>query len=235
MTPDVVQRLLALNQAFYATVAEPFVRSRSRPQPGFARLLDFVPRPCETVLDVGCGEGRYGRFMRPRLPDLRYTGVDFSSGLLDHARATTDGVFVARNLAEPDCLAGMGVFDLVVSLATLHHIPGRAQRQALFAQMAACVRPHGRLFVSTWQFLESDRQRRKVRPWSDIGLAETDVEPGDCLLSWQRGTEALRYVRQIGLDEIATLAGAAGLAVVDRFRSDGREGNLSLYVVLAPQ
>ncbi len=235
MKADVAGRLIALNRDFYATVAEPFARSRSQPQPGFARLLDFLPRPCRSLLDVGCGEGRYGRFMQQQLPDLAYTGVDFSAALLDQARATTAGRFLARDLTQPDSLTGLGPFDLVACLATLHHVPGRARRVQLLREMARCVQhgaSSGRLFVSTWQFLDSERQRRKLRPWSAVGLSQSDVESGDFLLSWQRGVTALRYACHIDADALAALAADAGLGVVAQFRSDGREGDLSLYAVL---
>lgn len=237
MKADVADRLSTLNQRFYAAVAEPFACSRTRPQPGFARLLASLPRPCHSLLDVGCGDGRFGRFMRQQLPELAYTGVDFSTALLEKARATTDGRFVVRDLSQPDCLAGLGYFDLVACLAALHHIPGRARRVHLLREMAACLRDgarRGRLCLSTWQFLDSERQRRKLRPWSAVGLSDDDVEPGDHLLSWQRGTTALRYVCLIDSGELAALAGEAGLIVIDQFRSDGKEGDLSLYMVLEP-
>lgn len=236
MKADVADRLIALNRDFYAAVAEPFARSRVQPQPGFARLLDFVPRPCRNLLDVGCADGRYGRFMQQKLPDLAYTGVDFSAALLDLARASTTGRFLVRDLTQPDSLSGLGPFDLAASLATLHHMPGRARRVQLLREMARCVEQHdarsGRLFVSTWQFLDSQRQRRKLRPWSAVGLSESDVEPGDYVLNWQRGVAALRYVCHIDAAELAALAADAGLTVIAHFRSDGREGNLSLYAVL---
>ena len=97
--------------------------------------------------------------------------------------------------------------------------------------MAGRLLPGGTVILSTWQFLDSPRQRRKIRPWSEAGVAEQAVEAGDHLLTW-KGGEPLRYVRHIDRDEIAALAAAAGLTVVDTFRADGREGNLNLYAAL---
>jgi hypothetical protein len=43
---------------------------------------------------------------------------------------------------------------------------------------------------------------------------------------------ALRYVHQLDLDEVRTLAADAGLRLLDTFRADGKEGNLNLFALL---
>ena len=53
------------------------------------------------------------------------------------------------------------------------------------------------------------------------------------LLSWHRGGYGLRYVALLDEAETQRLADAAGLRVVAQFYSDGREGNLNLYTLLA--
>ena len=59
------------------------------------------------------------------------------------------------------------------------------------------------------------------------------MEPGDFLLSWQRGGSGLRYVALIDEEATRRLATAAGLRIVDQYRRDGHEGDLNLYTVLA--
>lgn len=232
MHQDVVRQLLALNRRFYDELAEPFVRSRAAPQPGFYRLVDLLPRPCDRLLDVGCGDGRFGRFLQAR-GVRQYIGVDFSDSLLAQARATTPGEFYQRDLSRPDCLEGLGLFDAVACLATLQHIPGRTNRVQLLAAMKACLASGGRLLLANWQFLASERQRRKVADWGEIGLSSAEVEPGDYLLTWQRGGSGLRYVALIDAAETAALVQEAGLHILAQFRSDGREGDLNLYTILS--
>jgi tRNA (uracil-5-)-methyltransferase TRM9 len=234
MKPEVREQLIALNRAFYEQLADPFAGSRQTPQPGFARLLDWLPTPCERVLDVGCGNGRFGHFLQANGLTADYTGVDFSRPLLDKAQARQSGTFHARDLSRPGCLEGLGQFDLIVCLAVMQHIPGQANRQRLLGEMAGCLRENGRIFLANWQFMDSPRQRRKRQDWSQIGLSPADVETGDHLLNWQRGGYGLRYVCQIDAAETAVMARAAHLHLLTQFRSDGREGNLSLYTVLTP-
>lgn len=233
MNPSVVEQLLAVNQRFYSALAQPFARSRAAPQPGFARLSAFWPQPCRRVLDVGCGEGRFGRFLAAHGLNGEYVGVDFSAELLAIARqGLPHGVFHQRDLLDPACLADLGQFDAVACLATLQHIPGADNRQRLMRSLAERLTPTGRLLVSHWQFLASERQRRKVRPWAEIGLTAEAVESHDYLLAWDRGERGLRYVAWIGPEELARLAQAAGCRLLAEFYSDGREGNLNLYGVM---
>jgi hypothetical protein len=154
--------------------------------------------------------------------------------MLDVARSLTEvGQFFRRDLSRPDCLAGLESHELVSCLATMQHIPGRHNRLQLLQEMAAHLAPDGRIVLSNWQFLDSDRQRRKITPWQQAGLHEGDVEQNDFLLTWKRNGRGYRYVAFIDDGETAELAKTAGLRCLAQFRSDGREGNLNLYTVLA--
>ena len=235
MDDATVRRLVALNEAFYSRFAAPFAASRVGPQPGYERLLAYVPVGRPRVLDAGCGDGRFGRFLRASGREVDYVGVDFSAALLAARDGDGDvaGRFEQRDLSRPGSLDGLGRFDLIVCLSTLQHIPGRRNRARLLAEMATCLNAGGHIALANWQFLSSARQRRKIRPWAEVGLDEGDAEPGDYLLSWQRGGEGRRYVALVDEEETRRLAQGAGLRVVELFRSDGREGDLNLYALLA--
>ena len=233
MRPEIAERLIALNREFYAALSHPFAESRRRPQPGFERLsADFLPADPITLLDVGCGEGRFGRYLQTKHQISRYVGVDFTADLLARAQASAPGEFMQRDLSQPGCLDGLDQFDVVACLATMQHIPGQNNRLRLLREMKACLKKNGRLLLANWQFMDSDRQRRKVRDWAEIGLTPEDVESNDYLLTWQRSGFGLRYVCQIDAVETAELAALAGLLIRDQFRSDGKEGNLTLYTIL---
>jgi ubiquinone/menaquinone biosynthesis C-methylase UbiE len=97
-----------------------------------------------SVLDVGCGTGSLAR----RLTGLGYevTGVDPSEGMLDVLRARTPQVRAVHGSGtelpfEPDS------FDVVLSVATFHHIAEPAAVRATLAEMTRVSRPGGRIVV----------------------------------------------------------------------------------------
>ena len=227
-----VRRLVDLNARFYEQLAAPFAESRRAPQPGYERLRPYFPPPPLRVLDVGCGHGRFARFLLDQGIAAAYTGVDFSRPLLELA-GQLPGQFLSRDLSQAPALDGLGAFDLIVCLSTLQHIPGRANRARLLGEMAGHLSHGGRVITANWQFLRSDRQRRKIRPWLEVAIDPALIEPGDYLLSWERGGAGRRYVAHLDMAATGELAAAAGLRILDTFLSDGREGDLNLYAIMA--
>lgn len=233
MNDETVEKLLKLNQDFYTRFATSFADSRATPQPGFRRLLTHLPTSTDLVLDIGCGNGRFGQFLRTEQVAFEYTGIDFTSEFLLLAGEELHGSFLERDISRLGFLKGLGKFDLIICLATMQHVPSRSKRIGLLAEMKQHLTDHGLVFLANWQFLDSTRQRRKISDWTLVNLSEADVEAGDYLLTWQRGGSGLRYVCAIDAEETDYLATHAGLREIAQFRSDGREGNLNLYTVLA--
>lgn len=233
MAPAVSERLLNINREFYRQFAASFAESRNTPQPGFFELVPFLPRRKNTVLDVGCGEGRFGRFLARRQAVSNYTGLDFTEELLQIAAGELEGEFYARDFSLRGWQKDLRNFDIVACLATLQHIPGVQRRSEILTEMAELLEPNGRIFLSLWQFLDSRRQRRKIVPWEEVSLTTGDVDPNDYLLSWDRDGSGFRYVAFIDINSLEDLAVRAGVTIEHSFRSDGKEGNLNLYAILS--
>ncbi|HQY92271.1 class I SAM-dependent methyltransferase [Caldilinea sp.] len=242
MRQAVQQQLLDLNRRFYATVADEFDRTRQGLPEGMTTLAQILraqlPAPAR-ILDVGCGNGRLARALAQRGIAGAYLGVDADERLLDLAAAQTADLerltcrFAQVDLAQENWFMRHDAtrYDAIVCLAVLHHFPGYDLRRRLVAEMAGLLTPHGLLALSTWQFLSAPRFAQRLLAWEAIGLSEADVEPGDALLPWNQGAPAVRYVHNLDLEEIERLAAECGLAVVNTFRADGKEGNLNLFVI----
>jgi SAM-dependent methyltransferase len=123
-------------------------------------------------------------------------------------------------------------FDCVVALAVLHHIPGFDLRAQVLRDVAGVLKPEGHIIVSTWRFLAHERMRRKIVDWDAVGIDESDLDPGDCLLDWKRGGRGFRYCHLVDEEEMEELAAASALVVRETFRAGGREGDLSLFAIL---
>jgi tRNA (uracil-5-)-methyltransferase TRM9 len=240
MRPQTVAALLALNRHFYARFAGDFSRTRRSWPPGFNRILPYL-KSGFNVLDLGCGNGRFLAFLGETGWTGRYMGLDSSEGLLADARevGTQAGIAASFLLADlfsddwPAAVAQAGPFDALVSLAVLHHIPGRDHRIAFLERCAELLPPSAPVILSTWQFMTSERLRKRLASWETSGINPEDVETGDYLVGWGEGSPGARYCAYIDEPELKGMAAEAGLTAMETFFSDGHEGNLNVYGVFA--
>lgn len=233
MKRETIDKLVAINGIFYRDFAPSFSNSRKYPWKGFERLSAVLPQPCARFLDVGCGDGRLGRYLLEREQITQYTGVDASSDLLAIGRKLGGGQFFERNLITPGFLHELGTFNAIACLATLHHIPSQANRARVLQELGDQLATDGRLIVTTFQFLDSERQRNKLVAWETVGIDAADVEPTDYLMSFAGAEQGVRHVNMISAEDMNTLIAQTDLTIIDQWRSDGKEQNLNLYTVLS--
>lgn len=225
--------LNGINRDFYRLTAAEFNATRQRAWHGWERLLASIEMPLVSALDIGCGNGRFGRFLAEKqAQSFAYAGIDNCAELLAAAERDLGQVanarlkLIRRDVIE-DSLAAPPA-QLVAMFGLLHHVPGARQRCELVRGAASLVLPGGNLVFAAWRFYDKERFRRRILPW-EKGI---NVERHDYLLDWRRGTPARRYCHYIDDDEHRQLIQASGMDVVDDYRADGAEGDLNRYTVL---
>jgi SAM-dependent methyltransferase len=231
--------LNALNREFYRVTVQNFDESRGRFWAGWTRLLPLIDvigaRPLR-VLDVGCGNGRFGRFLGKHCPfPIDYTGLDNNPDLLERARADLERYAqLAATLSLCDIVTqppDKGASEVVVVFGVAHHLPGAAQRRELLRTLAERTAPGGLFVFTAWCFYDYERFRERVVAWPD----DVEHEAGDYLLDWRRGHEAnaaLRYCHHIDEAEHAALVAAIGFEEIARFRADGHTDDINRYSIL---
>jgi trans-aconitate 2-methyltransferase len=131
-------------------------------------VLDRLPLAgSERVLDAGCGSGRVTEALAERLPKGRVVALDASPAMLEEARRRLarfgDRVeFVRADLGRP--LPIEGRVDAILSTATFHWVP---DHDALFRNLAAVIRPGGRLVAQCGGTGNIEGLRRIVRTVGD--------------------------------------------------------------------
>jgi SAM-dependent methyltransferase len=126
----------AYDSSLPAHVVEHYLRKRTK----------FLVEHCPTgkVLDVGCGTGS----LAARLAAAGYevVGVDPSERMIELSRAKAPEVPVVQGsgaeLPFPD-----DSFDVVLSVATMHHIAEPTQVRRTLHEMVRVARPSGRVLV----------------------------------------------------------------------------------------
>ncbi len=226
-------RLNQINREFYARTADEFDATRGRAWAGWRRLLKIIDLPVASVIDIGCGNGRFGEFLaRHQAETFVYHGIDNNRRLLDLARKRLSGLpNLTLRLRDQDVVLTHTLpmqAQLVALFGIVHHMPGFMQRQALMASAAARLQPGGYLALAAWRFYEEERFRSRIAPWPSDML----VERNDFLLDWRRGEHALRYCHYVDDEEHQALIAASGLTVVGDYRADGATGQLNRYSVL---
>jgi len=260
MNLKTVRALDAINRIFYNDTAEDFDATRSAPWDGWEQLLSLLS--CEEsavsgqntpttlrVLDIGCGNGRFARFLTDHTTRIvQYIGLDTSQPLLAYARSILpppqsqfewkEWNFLADTF--PPTIASQA-FDLIVLFGVIHHVPSFELRRRLLERTTALLAPNGILALAFWRFHEEARFRRRILPWEklikldlpELPIVDQDqLEPGDTLLAWGKKGGELRYCHAVDAREEQRLLLELPLAPLADYYADGREGHLNHYRIL---
>jgi SAM-dependent methyltransferase len=165
------------DQVFQPHVAEHYLRKRT------AVVRDLLPFGGR-VLDVGCGTGALAGWIQRAGFDV--VGVDASTGMLTEALENGVGaVYASYSTALP---FEDGVFDLSLSVATMHHLETPERVADTIAEMGRVVKSGG--YVLIWD-------HNPLNPYWPILMKRVPQDHGDERLVsvW----ELLDAVRQAGL------------------------------------
>ena len=150
--------------AVYETIATHFSHTRHSPWPRVESYLTSLP-PQTRLADVGCGNGKYFSVN----PSLQMKGCDLSQGLVNIARGKGYDVEVmdCQLLQWPS-----SSFDVVISVALLHHLSVEERRLQALREMLRVVRVGGEVLVTAWAQEQDKGSRRRFEqqdvlvPWT---------------------------------------------------------------------
>lgn len=258
MDAETVNKLLEINRRFYSQFGKAFSDSRSGERLNLEPIRNYLANHIR-VLDAGCGNGRLAETLERAGFALDYVGIDGSRELVavaDKRQTVLKRVhaqFRIADLTAPGWSETPGIersFDVIVALAVLHHIPSFELRANVLREFHRLLKPRGIFIMSNWQFMNSERLRKKIVAWKEVGdgsrgagdggqagqvggtgeeSGEWNVEKGDYLLDWKRGGEGYRYVHWLEPEEVKRLAQESGCRVVEQFYADG---HLNLFSIL---
>jgi SAM-dependent methyltransferase len=165
-----------------------------------AKRVAFVSAACSRpeysrVLDVGCGTG----VLAGRLAGRGYevTGLDPSEGMLEVLRSEHSDVTAIRGSGDELPFEDAS-FDVVVTVAALHHIADADAVRATLAEMARVTRPGGRIVVWDHNPRNPYWKRLMARVPQDDG-SERLIPEAEVLAGLQAGGARTIRSAQLGL------------------------------------
>ncbi len=143
-----------IKQSYDAVASHFNLTRRKHLQP---ELLEFKQyfKDGQRILDLGCGSGRMIRILKNF--EIDYIGVDVSDNQLNYAKKEDLGKiknteFIVQNILDLDFKKSS--FDIVLCIATFHHIKTKKDRIKLLKNIHFWLKPSGLLLMTNWNLLQ---------------------------------------------------------------------------------
>lgn len=160
---------------------------------GYDAIEPLLPRRGR-LLDLGCGYGLFANYLALASPEREVRGVELDAHKLRHADKGVPGVTFAREdvleVKEPR------LYDGIVLLHVLHHLPGYKEQETLLRRCAEWLAPGGTLAI-----LEVERRPfwKHCLAW----LVDHALYPGDGIYFRDR-PDMLALLASLGFKTEAT-------------------------------
>lgn len=211
MRKETQNKLLQIVHNNYREIAAQFDITRKKYiWPELERVLTNLHEG-DSVLDVGCGNGRLIENLVNK--QVSYLGIDNSEELIKLASLN----YPERNFQVLDILKTETLnqkFNLVISVAVLHHLPGRELRLEALKQLKSVCAPQGQIIFSVWRLWDNKKYQKYLfkNIWQKLTF-KSDLEFGDLLFPWKNNkgeSVSERYYHAFtkrGLKKLLHLAG----------------------------
>lgn len=189
MDREYAEYLLKKTEEDYNLISDQFSSTRYSVWPELKILGEYI-KEGDSVLDLGCGNGRLLELFRGKNVD--YVGVDNSEKLIEIAKKKNPGIFFqvadALNLPFPD-----NFFDKVFSIAVLHHIPSDDFRNQFIKEARRVLRPGGFLILTVWNLWRKPDSLKIIIKFAILKvLRKTKLDFKDVFVPWQKTVD--RYI-----------------------------------------
>jgi ubiquinone/menaquinone biosynthesis C-methylase UbiE len=231
MKNDLAQQIISKTRDDYNLIADQFAGTRKYNWPEVTQTLNEILSHFEhkqkiKVLDIGCGAGRVYDFFKGYQVD--YTGVDISKELIGIAKKSYPREkFIVADATELPFQDNS--FDLVFSIATIHHIPSKELRQKFIDEAYRVTKPGGLVFIDTWYFWNKPAFLIKI---IKSFLSFSGLPFGDFLRPWKDSkgkVKAERYFHAWTIHELKSGMKKSGLKELKVF--DYYIKNRNLHIV----
>jgi cyclopropane fatty-acyl-phospholipid synthase-like methyltransferase len=199
-------------------------RSAEEAEAHLEKILSHLQLPeGATILDLGCGAGRYSIPLARR--GYQVTGLDLSPTLLAEARKSDAPItWIEQDMRD---LSGLGPFDLVLSLFTSFGYFNHKENQRVLEQVYDVLKADGRFVLD---YLRPEEVKRKLIPHRQqmVEGEQVDIE---CSIEDDRVIKRIKFpdrmyeesVALYTLEELTSQLAIAGLQVTESWHEGDRQ------------
>lgn len=222
----------------YNKIAVHFSATRAYPPERMGYFVKKYVRSGMKILDIGCGNGRVTQLFTGLR--VNYTGLDSSKNIIEEAKKLfPKEKFLVFDATKLNFLAD--TFDLILSFASLHHIPSRTLREIFLKDVYDILKPKGYFICTVWNFFDK-KGKKLIKKFNEMRVKEkTGLDENDVFVPWKSSRGKImteRYYHGFTENEIKKLFINAGFKIVEFFyEKDGKftkdirkAGNLCLAV-----
>ncbi len=153
----------------YDQFASDFSSSRQHEWPEFELIYPYI-HPYDRVLDLGCGNARFRKFLPTDIiPEGYYFGLDISQKLLAIARENNPRDFFFHGDFSGSIPFGSDNFDMVVAIASFHHLLSKKEQLCFLSHCYRVMKNGGTIFLTTWKlprkYFWSNILRGRFKNW----------------------------------------------------------------------
>lgn len=186
MDKDTAKKLIDKTRDDYNLIAGQFASTRKYNWGDFVAALNtFHLQKDAKVLDLGCGNGRVYELLKDM--GVQYYGLDISQELVKLAKKSVPkGHFVVGDLLKTPYKDNE--FDLIICMATLHHIPSKSARNDALREIYRITKPGGNILITIWYFWNKHFYVKQIfrNFWFQL-KGNSILDPGDFSMPWKTG------------------------------------------------
>ncbi|KAI5186972.1 tRNA (uracil-5-)-methyltransferase TRM9 [Nematocida homosporus] len=205
--------------SFYSESSAEFSATRYKIWPKVAEFYEKYVKETDLILDAGAGNGRNTCY-----PE-RTLSLDYSENLLVIAKTRQLGLGYGRCDLGEDLGVVNSVFDIVISVAVIHHLSTAERREKSVRSLVDVLKPGGYMLVYVW----SECPESKPTKFLGITNLAAGLDPeivakataNDVFVSWKKTNQKNRYYHLFRDQELNEMVLQSKVKIVESGRDHG--------------
>lgn len=209
----------------YDNIAEEFSQSRHYAGKEFPPLLPYLKK-ARAILDLGCGNGRFVRYLEQEKLQATYIGIDNSQQFVRIAQELHPHQKFMRGDQLNIPLQDQSV-DLILNMRAFHHIPSKTMRLQALGEMKRVTKKNGIIIISVWNLWQKKYWKQLITALLRSIFTLGTYAYNDTFISWKN--KHTRYYHAFTKKELQKVVEQSELKVID-FLEVGKD-----YIIIAQQ